>query len=69
LPGDPPEAYGVLMCARSCRGEPASPRYEGRLLRNTTSLPYICVEVGGGSLLTFSEVPRTGDLPKSAIEA
>jgi hypothetical protein len=42
--------------------------YSAHLAGRTEDAVDLILDVGGGMAITFSELPRTGDLPESAIE-
>ena len=53
LPGDPPEPYGILLCARTLPHAGNEPHYTTRLAASSEEPFDLALDVGGGLRLEF----------------
>jgi hypothetical protein len=53
LPGDRPEAYGILLCIRSESGSVINPIYHTKLVQSPAPNSALALDVGGGLALEF----------------
>jgi hypothetical protein len=56
LPGDPAEAFGILLCVRDDPQERAIPSYSAKLVASPTPDFVLTVDVGGARVLEFRRV-------------